>query len=316
MQHGSGFRIYNQKRKEFGNEKYNLILEIILQSKEGLELNQILNILKKKIDEKLENYKIEIANEFPVYNEYRNKLKERKKELTIGKRMVLYYLKDLRQNHIIEKKDKKYFPSISVLSNQYKFMPSPFGKSIVYSIGYFNPENLEKSLMEYIIRYGLFIIYTFIEFSKIQNDMKNEEIYKKNLLYDWLQKSIPLNEMYKVFTDLYFNIDVDKVPIDSDKLALKIKSLLKKNYPDHYELLNRLRNSQIKDIEENKINNDKEVKILKRFRNQVDHQMLNNNDAKVDNAELNSINNTVRARVVPKYWFKQLSQIAKESNGN
>jgi hypothetical protein len=66
---------------------------------------------------------------------------------------------------------------------------------MVYSIGYFFPTNIEKSLMEYIIRYGLFVIFTFIEFSKLKE--KNKEEYKDYFLYDWLQKSIPLNEMYK-----------------------------------------------------------------------------------------------------------------------
>ncbi|MDF2736994.1 MAG: hypothetical protein K0S93_850 [Nitrososphaeraceae archaeon] len=311
MKHsGGGFRIYNKKRKEFGNEKRNLILEIILESKEGLELNQILNILKKKIEEKLENYKIEIANEFTVYNEYRNKLNERKKELTIGERMVLYYLRDLKQNHMIEKRDKKYFPSLYVLNNQYKFMPSPFGKSMVYSIGYFNPENLEKSLIEYIIRYGLFIIYTFMEYSKIRAKAVSEKEYKKNLLYDWLQKSIPLKEMYKIFTDLYFKVEVDKVQLDKDKLISKMECLLKKNYPVHYELLREIRNTHIRRIEKSKnIQNIEEAK-LKRFQNQVDHQMLNNNDAKVDEVKIESINNIARGRVVPKNWYEQL---AKES---
>ena len=50
--------------------------------------------------------------------------------------------------------------------------------------------------MEYIIRYGLFVIFTFIEFSKLKEKNIKEE-YKDYFLYDWLQKSIPLNEMYK-----------------------------------------------------------------------------------------------------------------------
>jgi len=52
--------------------------------------------------------------------------------------------------------------------------------------------------------------------------------------------SIPLTIIYKIFTDLYFNTEADKVQIDKDKLASKIKSILKKNYPDHYELLRKL----------------------------------------------------------------------------
>lgn len=311
MKH-SRFYIHNKKRKEFSNEKYNLILEIILESN-GLQLNQIIDILKKKIDENLESYKIEIANNYQLDDDYQNKIKQRRQELTIGKRMVLYHLSGLRKNHLIEKRDKKYFPSISALNNEYKFLPSLFGGSMVYSIGYFNPENLEKSLIEYIIRYGLFIIYTFIEFSKIQDEVKKEDEHMKNYLYDWLQKSIPLNIMYKIFTDLYFNTEIDKVQIDKDKLASKIKSILKKNYPDNYELLSELRNRHIKHIEKNKNNKDKEAELLKRFQNQVDHQMLNNKDVKVDKVNINSINGIAHGRIVPENWFKQLAKLAKES---
>ena len=181
---------------------------------------------------------------------------------------------------------------------------------MVYSIGYFNPENLEKSLIEYIIRYGLFIIYTFMEYSKIRAKAVAEEEYIKKAFCDWLQKSIPLNEMYKIFTDLYFKVEVDKVQLDKDKLTSKMEFLLKKNYPEHYELLREIRNTHLRGIEESKNIQDIEGKLLKRFQNQVDHQILNNNDGKVDEVKIESINNIAHGRIVPKDWGEQL---AKES---
>jgi hypothetical protein len=155
-----------------------------------------------------------------------------------------------------------------------------------------------------------------MEYSKIRTTAVAEEEYIKNVLYDWLQKSIPLNEMYKIFTDLYFKVETDKEKIDIDKLTSKMEFLLKKNYPEHYELLREIRNRHIRRIEASKNIQDREAKLLKRFQNQVDHQMLNNNDTKVDEVKLESINIITHGRIVPKDWPEQLSRIAKESNGN
>src|SRR5688500_4207224 len=113
----TGFYIYNKKKKDFSNQKHKIILEIIIESN-GLQLNQILKILKKKTDEKLKIYEMEIAiNQGELTTvEFKNKVEQKRKELTIQKRMVQYYLRDLLENNMIEKKGKKYFPSISVVS--------------------------------------------------------------------------------------------------------------------------------------------------------------------------------------------------------
>ena len=129
----TGFYIYNKKKKDFSNEKHKIILEIIIESN-GLQLNQILNILKEKTDEKLKIYENEtLINRELTSIEFKNKVEQKRKELTIQKRMVQYYLRDLLENNLIEKKGKKYFPSIAVISNQYEFFPEVFAKYMLYS---------------------------------------------------------------------------------------------------------------------------------------------------------------------------------------
>ena len=170
----SGFYIYNKKKKDFSNEKHKIILEIITESN-GLQLNQILKILKKKTDEKLKIYEMEILiNRELTSIEFKNKVEQKRKELTIQKRMVQYCLRNLIENNMIEQKGKKYFPSILIITNQYEFFPEVFGKSMVYSIGYFYPTKIEKSLIEYVMRYGLFVIYTFMEFNKLKENIKED----------------------------------------------------------------------------------------------------------------------------------------------
>ncbi len=203
---------------------------------------------------------------------------------------------------MIEKKGKRYFPSISVVSNQYEIFPEIFGKSMIYSIGYFYPENLEKSLIEYVIRYGLFVIYTFNEFSKLRHNLKKE--YKDSILSDWLQKSIPLNEMYNIFSDLYFNNEIDK--LDKNKVSSKINSFLEKNYPNHYKILTEIRNKNVKHLEKSKKDKNKEDESMKKFQNQVDTQILINNDTEVDPVTITS-RIVAYGRTIPKDWYEQLA---------
>ena len=304
MQHG-GFYIYNKKKKDLSNEKEKIILEIIIESN-GLQLNKILQKLKERTEEKLKNYEKELT---PV--EFKDKLEQKRKELIIQKRMVQYYLRNLIEHNMIEKKGKKYFPSLSVISNQYEIFPEVYGKSMIYSIGYFYPENLEKSLIEYVNRYGLFLIYTFIEFSKIQHNIKEE--YKDNFLFHWLQKSIPLNEMYNIFSDLYFNNETNKV-VDKNKIASKINSLLEKNYPNYYKILTIIRNKNIKNLEEHKKDKNKENEKWKRFENQIDRQILINKDTKIDPLIISSRDMVAYGRIVPKDWYEQLANESNENN--
>lgn len=306
MHYKNGFHIYNKKKKGLSNEKDNLLLEIVLESKEGLELNNILKILEKKINQKIENYHIEIANEYPDYNEYQNKLNERKKELSIKRRRVIDKLNNLIESNKIEKKGKKYFPSVSVLNDPYKFLPAGYSKFMIYYLGYFPPGNLEKSLIEYVIRYGLFVIYTFNEYSKISYN--HEEGYKDSFLSTWLQESIDLKNMYNIFSDLYFNNKIDKVNID--KISSKINSLLKKNYPNHYKILTEIRKKNLKDLEQRK--KDKDKVDWKRFENQIDRQLLINKDTKVDPIKMETISNVAHGRIVSANWYKQLANESED----
>ncbi len=224
--------------------------------------------------------------------------------------MVQYYLSNLMEKNMIEKRVKDIFHLFQLYLVNMKFFPEVFGKSMVYSIGYFYPENLEKSLIEYIIRYGLFVIYTFNEFSKLRHNLKEE--YKDNILYDWLQKSIPLNEMYNIFSDLYFHNEIDK-EIDKNKVSSKINSLLEKNYPNHYKILTEIRNKNVKHLKERKKDKNKEDESMKRFENQINTQILINKDTKVDPVTIIS-RVPAYGRVIPKDWYEQLSQLAKQSD--
>jgi hypothetical protein len=144
-----------------------------------------------------------------------------------------------------------------------------------------------------------------------EKNIKKE--YKDNFIYDWLQKSIPLNEMYNIFSDLYFNNEVGNEKIDNNKIRSQLNFLLNKNYPDYYQMLTEIRNKKVKHLEESKKNKKEVDKLLKRFQNQVDRQVLINKDTKIDPIKMKFIHNVAHARIVPKNWYKQLAKLAKES---
>src|ERR671911_2245109 len=116
-----------------------------------------------------------------------------------------------------------------------------------------------------------------------------------------------------IFSDLYFYNEVDKEKIDENKIRSKLNFLLNKNYPDYYQMLTKIRNKEVRHLEESKKNKNKLDELLKRFQNQVDRQVLINKDTKVDPVKMETIGNVARGRIVPEHWYKQLAKLAKES---
>jgi hypothetical protein len=110
-----------------------------------------------------------------------------------------------------------------------------------------------------------------------------------------------------IFSDLYFYNEVDKEKIDENKIRSKLNFLLNKNYPDYYQMLTKIRNKEVRHLEESKKNKNEVDELLKRFQNQVDRQVLINKDTKVDPVRMEFIHNFVRARIVPKNWYNQLA---------
>jgi hypothetical protein len=81
-----------------------------------------------------------------------------------------------------------------------------------------------------------------------------------------------------IFSDLYFYNEVDKEKIDENKIRSKLNFLLNKNYPDYYQMLTKIRNKEVRHLEESKKNKNEVDELLKRFQNQVDRQVLINKD--------------------------------------
>jgi hypothetical protein len=280
----------------------------------------------------------EARNEAISYFENNNisynlkQFEEKTKELSMSIRTVKSILEKLtNEKLVIHKKGGIYCLNESL--NNFLIFPNPYGTSIIYSIGNFFPTTIDKSLEEFVNRYGLFIIFAFLQLLKFKNsnEIENENENEKSISYaktttdhnihNWLKDAIPLKLMYNLFRTIYFNDDgQENTKINNLKILNGLNKIIKKKYPLFYREFNDKLKENIeltKLIEHNTIEYNKAIDGMDEFLDMAEREskVLNNNESKNIEYVIPPIfDNRVYAKVLPKDWPDQLSKLAKESN--
>ena len=193
---------------------------------------------------------------------------------------------------------------------------------MVYSIGNFFPTTIEKSLEEFVNRYGLFMIFAFLQLLNLKNSNENENESLSHYTADhntdnWLKDAIPLKLMYDLFRTLYFN---DKQ--HTKTINLKILNGLNKIIEIKYPLFYKEFNDKLKEnieltqlIDHNTKEYNKAIDELGEFLDIAERESIVLNEDKNSEYELPTIfGDRAYARVLPKDWEEQLLQLAKQSN--
>jgi hypothetical protein len=255
-------------------------------------------------------------------------LQKKKKEFSMVIRTVKSILGKLtNENLVIHKKGGIYCLNESI--NNFSLFPNPYGTSMIYSIGNFFPTTVEKSLEEYVNRYGLFMVFAFLQLLNLKNlnEIKNENENEKSISYNydandqknidnWLRDAIPLKLMYDLFRKLYFN-DNDKENTKTVNLILNgLNKIIEEKYPLFY---NEFNDKLKKNIELTKISKDntkeytKAINKMDEFFDNAEREDIILKENKSSKYELPPIiDNRVYARMLPKDWKYQILQLAKE----
>lgn len=245
---------------------------------------------------------------------------KKKKDFSIVIRTVKSILEKLtNENLVIHKKGGIYCLNESI--NNFLLFPNPFGKSLIYSIGNFFPTSIEKSLEEFVNRYGLFMIFAFLQLLNLKNSKENgnESIsYSTDQnINNWLEDAIPLKLMYDLFRTLYFN-DKQNTKTINLKILNGLNKIIEKKYPLFYNEFNdklkeNIELTQI--IEHNTKEYDKVINEMDEFLDKTEREMIVLNEYKSKSYKLPTIfGDRAYSRILPKDWEKQLLQLAKESD--
>ena len=132
------------------------------------------------------------------------------KERCMSDEALAKNLKILIQKRVLEKEDGLYSFTDEVLTDVRHFAPS-FGRSALLGQLHFstsatieNPvPTTAKDLPQFIERFGILLIFIFIEGSrKVKDDtLTNKE--KDNLATEWIQNAVPVRQMFDVFQAVY-----------------------------------------------------------------------------------------------------------------
>jgi hypothetical protein len=253
-----------------------------------------------------------------------NQLQKKKKEFSMVIRTVKSILEKLtNENLVIHKKGGIYCLNKSI--NNFSLFPNSYGTSMIYSIGNFFPTTIEKSLEEFVNRYGMFMIFAFLQllYFKYTNENENENIEsisKNNDLEieNWLKDAIPLKLMYDLFKTLYFYYENQNTKTYNLEILNGLNKIIEKKYPLlHNEFTDKLKeNIKLKQmIEHNTKKYNEAIDKMDEFLDKAETEDRTLKKSKYSKYEFPPIfDNRVHTRILPKDWWNQLSQLAKESN--
>jgi len=270
---------------------------------------QILEFITKKSEEDAKEY-------FFVKNLSYNpeEFEKKKKELSLKRRAMFNILSILTNENIIINRNGVYSLNEFISNNKFLIFPDELGESIIYSIGNFFPTTIEKSLEEYVNRYGLFVIIVFLRLMYFRNSIQNEN--KEITLTDneinlWIKDTIPMKLMFDLFSDLYLN-NKENTKTNNLPILKGLNKALETKYPSLYREFDgilqenkelRRKSKQGKELTEIALNKFEKEKRQKKIFKQY----------KLKDFELPSIiDNRAYSQILPKDWWNQLSQLAKD----
>ena len=254
---------------------------------------------------------------------------EKQKEFSMSIRTVKSILEKLTsENLVIHKKGGIY--SLNESINKFILFPNHFGESMVYSIGNFFPSTIEKSLEEFVNRYGLFMIFAFLRLLELKsskakenrNDKKSfsnrKDVEEEEFSDHWLKDAVPLKLMFDLFASLYSDNKEGTKKTVNLKVLQGLNKIIETKYPLYYKEFN----DKIKQNKKLKYKNNQERKKFDEALDKSDDffEMEEKKEKLIHGYkskpyELPTIHgNKITARMVPRDWWKQLAQITKESH--
>jgi hypothetical protein len=304
---------YKQSQEKKNREK----ILFTLKELEEATPSKILEFIDKQSENEAKNYFKEHNISYTLVE-----FQKKKKEFSMVIRTVKSILEKLtNEKLVIHKKGGIYCLNESI--NNFLLFPNPFGESMVYSIGNFFPTTIEKSLEEFVNRYGLFMIFAFLQLLHFKNSNENENesisYYIDHNIDNWLKDAIPLKLMYNLFKTLYFSNDEKQ---NAKTINLEILNGLNKIIEKKYHLFYKEFNDKLKKnielkkiIDHNTKKYNKAIDEMDEFLDKAERESIVLTEDKNSEYELPPIfDNRVYARVVPKDWEEQLSHLAKESD--
>jgi hypothetical protein len=317
---------YKQSQEKRNKEKVIYALKKVREATPS----KILEFIDKQSEKYAKDYFKENNRSFTS-----EEFEKKKKEFSMVIRTVKSILGKLtNENLVIHNNGGIYCLNESI--NNFSLFPNPYGTSMIYSIGHFFPTTIESSLEEYVNRYGLFMIFAFLQLLNLKNsnEIKNENENEKRISYNyditdqnnnidnWLRDAIPLKLMYDLFKTLYFNDNDGKENTKTVNLKILngLNKIIEKKYPLSYnEFTDKLKeNIELTKISEHNTNEYiKAINKMDEFHDKAERESIVLNEGKNIEYKLPPIiDNRAYARMLPKDWKYQILQLAKEGSND
>ena len=307
---------YKQSQEKKNREK---VLVALKELKESTP-SKILEYIDKEARNEAKQY---FENNNISYNS--KKLEIKAKEFSMVIRTVKSILEKLTSEKLVTHKKGGIY-SLNESINNFSLFPNPYGKSMIYSIGQFFPTNIEKSLEEFVNRYGMFMIFAFLQllYFKYSNENKSENEHIKSIsknndphIESWLKDAIPLKLMYDLFQTLYFSNKNQNTQKYNLTITNGLNKIIEKKYPLLYnEFTDKLKeNIELKQmIERNTKKYNEAIDEMNKFLDNVETEDRTLKKSKYSKYEVSPIfDNRVHSRILPRDWSDQLSKLAKKS---
>jgi hypothetical protein len=163
----------------------------------------------------------------------------------------------------ISKDGRRYFIDDKIRYEKRYLNPKDYGNALYFNFVFLNESrnknirpriNLTESkftdLMAYdvnqfITRWGIFLLFIFMEAAKPFNDKSMDKMDRGDLVYYWFRNAIPLDEMFLSFRRIFRDFDADSIVNRvgsevNEELLNKSQAILMKNSPDLYHELQKI----------------------------------------------------------------------------
>jgi hypothetical protein len=157
---------------------------------------------------------------------------------TISLRTIQRKANELRGEGLLEKEGDIYRLTEKALSDV-RYFPQLFGSVALMKIGVMFSNSLDQSLVDFVIRFGTFLVYTFIEAARPVGKSPISIVEKQRLFVSWMEKAVPLNDMTNLFFGIY---GLGTRGEKHDKITVeKLRKIFQQRYPDIYKKLEEAR---------------------------------------------------------------------------
>jgi hypothetical protein len=168
-----------------------------------------------------------------------NLITEKESRSKLTERTVLKWCSILTEEGIFDHKDNKYSISRKA-SKELRYFADMFGSQSLYYLTQFPLRTTDKTIQEFVTRFGALMIYAFIIAAKPFQDKTKD---KDRIIMDWIQHAIPITKMFQYFFATFKTDTDDRYELDQ-KMIPELYRALEKLYPDIFTCLEKANWSQ------------------------------------------------------------------------